>query len=340
MSKKSIENAKNTRKRLKTMVKSGKSHHIRTAGRVTKYGTVGFARNIWLSIASAFVIIITLVVLFATIVSNLVLASITDTMRDKIDITVYFKPETTEETLTKLTTIIKKDPNIRQAQTKTSEQELNRFMEERKNNPEILNAINNPEMREILLKTMNSTMTIKVKNIDNLDSIKHTLDQNPLFADSIDQKRPPSYDTKRAVIERIKNWANIAKTSGITLGSIFLLISILMIFNTIRVAIFSRREEIYMMKLIGANPSFIKGPFLVEAELAGIISGAIASLISLSALKLLLPYLKNAEIDLSLLSELTKFEWSAVIFASMIILGTIIGSVSAHLAMLKYIKRQ
>lgn len=332
------EELKKTRKHLKTLLRNGKPHHLRNAERIAKYGFVGFSRNLLLSLGACFVITITLITLFATLSANLILNSVTDVMRDKIDITAYFKPETTKEALIQMANVLHTDDNIRSIKIADSHQELERFLKENANNPTILNAVQDSEMQEIMLKNMQATITIKLKDIDKIDSIKHLFTTNQLFKDNLDPNKPPSYDSKRAVIDTVKTWATIAKTSGLALGLIFLVISILVIFNTIRMAIFSRREEIYMMKLIGANPSFIKGPFLIEAETSGIVSGLIAATISVTLLHFALPFLTKYEFDTLLVSSLIQPPFIFLVFLSMIIIGALISAIAARLAIFKHMR--
>ena len=355
MSKKSIESPKNpikstkldkvirrakisSKSQLKNMLKSGKNHPFRTAARVTKYGTSGFARNLWLSVASIFVMSITLVVIFATLVANVVLMSITNTMRDKIDITVYLKPATSGEQLLHFSKILYKNKNVRLVEVADSNQELEKFAEDRKDSPEIIGALKDPEMRELLLKSMNATMTIKLKNIDEIAAVKQTIEQDTEIKNHLDPEKPPTYETKRTIIDRIKNWANTARIGGFTLGAIFLTISILMIVNTVKVAIFSRKEEIYMMKLVGASQSFTKGPFLVEAEISGIISGIIATVISVLAMNFILPKLAGAEINTIIFGKTLSIEHIIITTTAMLVVGALIGAIAARLAIRKYIK--
>lgn len=130
----------------------------------------------------------------------------------------------------------------------------------------------------------------------------------------------------------------MAKNGGLVLGAIFLVISILVIFNTIRMAIFSRREEIYMMKLVGADSSFIRGPFRVEAQICGIISGILASILAYYGFKFVRPHLENYGIDASAVAHLLDSSMLVIVFAVMIGIGVIIGTISARLAIRKYLR--
>lgn len=337
MEKKSIETKRNTKSHLKTLTKNGRVKKIRTTRRVVKYGTAGFFRNIWLSIAATLVMTITLLILSVTVVANIVLSKTADSLRDKIDITIFFKPQTEEGVLKELKEIMSKDSNVKSVEVASSEQEYQRFLEENTENTKLMEVLEDEEMQEIMINTMQSPMRVKVKDVENLDSIKNIVENNELFQKNLDEEKEPSYNVNQAEIATITSWANIAKNGGIILGIVFLVISILIIFNTIRMSIFSRREEIKMMKLVGADRHFIRGPFLVEARICGMISGFIAGTIGYVGMILMAPKLTEYGIDVSIITDVIKSEWIIAVYAVLIALGMIIGTFSAKLAIRKYL---
>ena len=169
-------------------------------------------------------------------------------MRDKIDITIYFKPNTSEKVLGELSDIISEDKNIKSVVTSTSEQEYDKFIEENADSEDILNVMDD-EMKALMIAKMQATMRIKVYDVDNLDSIKNIVETDKEFQKYLDKEMPPTYDVNQVEIATITSWARIARTGGLILAIVFLVISILIIFSTIRMAIFSRREEIYMVRI-------------------------------------------------------------------------------------------
>ncbi len=323
---------------LKTLVENSSVSKVRSAGRVMKYGAAGFTRNIWLSIAATLVMTITLVILLVTVGASLILNSTAEAMREKIDITIYFRPGTSLETLNNMAEIIKSDPNIKETIVADSAMEYQAYLEEKANETDLMEVLEDPTMSEIMLNTMQAKMRIKVHNPDDLTQLKNIVNTTTIFQENLDPETEPTYDENRAVIESISSWANIAKNGGLILGAIFLAISILMIFNTIRMAIFSRREEIYMMKLVGADTSFIRGPFLVEAEICGVISGILASTIAFAGYKLIAPSLMNYNIDISIVSLYMDTGRLVIVYLAVIATGIVIGNISARLAMHKYLK--
>ena len=113
---------------LKAMDKNTHNHAARNAGRILKYGASGFRRNIWLSIAATLVMTITLLILCATAFASSVLSSTAQSMREKIDIAIYFKPGTDAETLEELKTIMAADSNVRNVTVSTSEAEYDNLV--------------------------------------------------------------------------------------------------------------------------------------------------------------------------------------------------------------------
>lgn len=326
-----------TKRRLKIMAQNSNHHPLRNYSRILKYGVSGFFRHIWLSLAATVVTTFTLIILFVTIIASIVLGSTADYMRQKIDITVYFKPTTSDEQLATMKSTMEKDPNTTNVEVANSETEYNRFLNESKDE-EILNTLKDEEMKRIMIESMQATMRIKVKDSNNLDSIKYIVDNDKVFTETIDSSKMPTYDVNSSQIATITSWANIARNGGLILSGIFLIVSILVIFNTIRMAIFSRREEIYMEKLIGASNSFIRGPFLVEAEICGVIAGILASIAGLVGFHLLSPRLSGYGIHIDNVADIINSQWVIIVIAGMIIVGWLINRVSARLAVRKYLK--
>lgn len=331
----------NTLDRLKTMSKNSRGNLMRNNLRILKYGVIGYGRNIWLSITSTFVMTLTLILLFVTIIASIILSSTADRMRDKIDITIFFRPGTEISTLQEMTDIIKKDSNVKSAEYSTSEQEYEKFVEETKKTGDValLATLNDDEMKEVMLKSMQSTIRVKVYNADRLDNIKDIVNMNATFRENIDTKKEPTYNTNDTAIETIASWSNIAKTGGFALSGVFLIISILVIFNTIRMAIYSRSEEIYMEKLVGADNHFVRGPFLVEAMISGILAGIFSTIIGFLLFGFAAPKLTSYDIDISEISKVIYSPKMCLIALSLIFLGMIIAFSSSRLAVSKYLKR-
>jgi cell division transport system permease protein len=329
---------KTSKKSLRVMRKSHAKHPLREEGRILKYGTKGWARNIWLSIAATAVMSITMIILFVTIVASVILTNTAEVMKDKIDITIYLKPGTSEKVLKSLTDIMNEDKNVKSIVVSTSEEEYEKFIAENAGSDEILSVLDD-DMKELMLKKMQATMRIKVYNVDNLDSVKTLVEESELFQKNLDTEMSPTYDVNRAEIATITSWARIARTGGMILAVVFLVISVLIIFSTIRMAIFSRREEIYMMKLVGADRRFIRGPFLVEAEICGVIAGIIAATASYFGFMAMSTKLSDYGINVNTIESVLQSNQLILVYLVFILVGVIIGRGSARLAVSKYLHK-
>ena len=327
-----------TKKSLRTMQKTRQKHPMRTQARIAKYGAKGFGRNIWLSTAATVVMAITLIILFITVVASVILTSTAELMKDKIDITIYIKPNTSEEILGQLSDTIKTDKNVKSVEISTSEEEYKKFLEENANSDEVINILDD-EMKTLMIAKMQGTMRVKVYNVDDLTSIRDLVETNELFKQYTDKEKAPTYGVNQAEIATITSWARIARTGGLILAIVFLVISVLIIFSTIRMAIFSRREEIYMMKLVGAEKRFIRGPFLVEAEICGIIAGVVAATVSYFGFMFMAPKLASYGIDVTAITDVLQSNKLILVYLIFVAAGIIIGRISARLAVSKYLHK-
>ena len=284
---------------------------------------------------------LTLILLFITVIASIILSSTADRMRDKIDITIFFKPGTEVAALQEMTDIVKKDSNVKSAEYSTSDQEYAKVIDDTKKTGDaaLLATLNDDDMKEAMLKSMQSTLRIKVYNADRLDNIKNIVTTNTTFKDNLDPKREPTYNTNNTAIETIASWANIAKTGGFALSGVFLAISILVIFNTISMAIYSRSEEIYMEKLVGADNHFVRGPFLVEAMISGILAGVFATILGFLIFGFAAPKLTSYDIDVSEIGKIIYSPNYLLVSLALILLGIIIAFTSSRLAVSKYLKK-
>lgn len=176
-----------------------------------------------------------------------------------------------------------------------------------------------------------------MKDINNIAELQQFTDQDQDLKDIIDATPPSFAGPERTAIERIGGWVSFADKAGIIAGSVFVAISSLIIFNTIRMAIFNRREEIQMMKLIGAERSFIRGPFVVEAVVYGFIAAILATGIGIFGL-----YMSQDTLSSNGIPIAQTVDWiviySPFVLLVMIVIGAFIGVISSLLATQRYLK--
>ena len=259
-----------------------KRHHgIVTFARIIKYGISSFSRNAWLSVAATAIMIVTLTVISATLIARDVMVHTVATIKDKVDMSIYVKNDTDTATLTAIERAIANLPNVKKDKDGTAmvtyespSDARKSYIEDHKDNPDAIAALGEATDR------FPGTFHIKLIDINKTEELESLVENNKTVKEALDPDAAPSFSTeRREAIDKIANTANFVERAGLSAGAVFIVIASLIIFNTIRMAIFNRREEIYMMKLIGADKSFIRGPFIVEAIHYGVIAAIITSVI-------------------------------------------------------------
>lgn len=300
--------------------------------RMVRYGVNNFSRNAWLTIAATAVMTITLFVIFISVVAQNVLTDTVKSIRDSVEMSIYLKTETTNDEAKKVVDETKKLSSVIEVRTITPEEGREAFIKDNKSDQATLDAA-----KEATNKIPWS-VRIKVQDINDTSQLQSFVKDNTILKKYIDSNRPPSFaGDRKAAIESIARTANFARNIGIISSVIFVGIAMLIIFNTIRMAIFNRREEIQMMKLIGAERSFIRGPFIVEAVVYGFIAALIATGLGAVLLVLAAPTLTSYKVEVQpTLDLLTIYIGFAVL--AMIIIGAIIGIISSLLATRRYLK--
>ena len=303
-----------------------------TFARVIRYGIDSFIRNSWLSVAATAVMTITLLIIFTAFVTQNILTDTIGSLRDKVDMSIYLKTDTTDEVGSQLKSELLELSSVKSATYCSAECARTQFAKDNSTDASALAALNEATNKNP------ATLRVVIKDINDTSQLQKFVDTNSLLKGHINPDYKPSFaGERRNTIQSIGRAVNFAQTVGLIAGLIFVVISALIIFNTIRMAIFNRKEEIQMMKLIGADQSFIRGPFLVEAIIYGFIAAFIATGIGLWALygsaKTLLSYEINVQPTINLVTV-----YLAVVLLSMIFIGAVIGIISSTLATRRYLK--
>ncbi len=300
--------------------------------RMCRYGINNFTRNAWLTIAATAVMTITLLVVFVSVVAHQVLVDTVSQLRDRVNMSIYLDTDTTEEQAQDVADDLGELSSVISVGIISPEEARADFINQNKDDPETLEAVKEATNR------FPWTLSIKVDDINDTAQLSEFVETNQGLKDHIDPARDPSFaGERRNSIQAIGRAANFAQQVGIIASVVFVVISMLIIFNTIRMAIFNRREEIQMMKLIGAERSFIRGPFVVEAMVYGFFAAVIASAIGYGLLTLAAPSLEGYQIAIAPTMHLLTYYAGFVLFA-MIVIGAIIGIVSSLLATRRYLK--
>ncbi len=309
------------------------SHHtILTLSRVARYGLRNFTRNAWLTIAATAVMVITLLIIFVTVVASSVLGEAITSQKQKIDLSLYIKANASEDVLRTLAGKLRIQPNVTEVSISTSE---NEYKKASKDNVEGWSLV----VDEGIKPAIPAVIHVKLADMSKRKAIEKFISGDPQFKQWVDSSVANSQDVeaRQQTINKLSSLMDIAGRVGIIAGSFFVVISVLIIFNTIRMTIFSRRDEISMMKSIGADSYFIRGPFLIEAELYGVIAAIIAMVVGYLLSTKLLPSL-GGYIEVKQTKSFI-LHWWWLILLGMVTTGFVIGDLSARLALRKYLKK-
>lgn len=309
------------------------SHHtILTLSRVARYGLRNFTRNAWLTIAATAVMVITLLIIFVTVVASSALGEAITSQKQKIDLSLYIKANASEDVLRTLAGKLRIQPNVTEVDISTSE---NEYKKASKDNVEGWSLV----VDEGIKPAIPAVIHVKLADMSKRKAIEKFISGDPQFKQWVDSSVANSQDVeaRQQTINKLSSLMDIASRVGIIAGSFFVVISVLIIFNTIRMTIFSRRDEISMMKSIGADSYFIRGPFLIEAELYGVIAAIIAMIVGYLLSTKLLPSL-GGYIEVKQTKSFI-LHWWWLILLGMITTGFVIGDLSARLALRKYLKK-
>lgn len=231
---------------------------------------MNFWRNGWISLATVLVVSITLFTIGSLIFSRSLLSSTLAQVKDKVDISVYFKINAGEEEILALKESILSKDEVKSVEYISSEQALENFKERHKNNALITQSLD-----ELSENPLGAALNIKANDTSQYEGIARFLESGAGSQNSIIDKI--NYFQNKIVIERLAKIIDSAKKLGFGISVILIVISVLVTFNTIRMAIYTSRDEISVMKLVGAGNKYISGPFIVE----GIMYGFFASLIAM-----------------------------------------------------------
>jgi cell division transport system permease protein len=303
-----------------------------TFSRIITTGAVNFIRNAWLAIAAMAVMVVTLTIVLFSLLANATFAHTIEQITSKIDISVYLKDSITSEQRTKLLSDINHLPNVKAVHFLSKEQVLQKYVQANANNASLLSAVSQTD------NPLPATIQIKPRDLNKLGDIKTYLSQKDVVGLQSDE---PSYsgDRKQA-IDKITHATNILQRVGVIAVLVFAVISVLIIFNTIQMAIFNRRDELTIMRLLGASTWYIRGPFVVESILYGIISALLSILLIHSAF--IAAHSALEATSLGLLDINYSAEYFRQHFWTLLLLqlgvGILIGAASSTVATQRYLK--
>lgn len=305
--------------------------------RIIKFGIQGFWRNIILSFNATFIMTLTLITLSIFFILNIVVTSSTAKLEDKLDITITITEQATGEEVQDFIKIIETKPEVKKLDYIDKSELLTEWQDLFKKEPEFRDLItkdDNPLLREVRVWAHDS---------DNLKKIATFVEKKEfdLIINSV------SYRDNQSKINEIINYSKFLRKISLIMSLVFTAIALFVIFTTIRLTIYSRREEIEIMRFVGATSLLIRAPFILEGILYGIIATIFAEVIAVACIwgiqSLGDQYLSSTGASIifgsssdSFLQLYQQYIWSILLVH--LICGVAIGIASSYIAVRRYLK--
>lgn len=304
---------------------------ITAVRRVFKAGFVGFWRSAYVSLASIFVLTVALFVIGCTMLIDQLLTTSLASLQSKVDINVYFVPDAPQEEIDRLYNAVKALPDVEYVTYTSREDALAEYRERNQDDEIAMQAL-----EELNENPLGANLAIQAKETSQYERIAAFLDEqrgleqpNVPVIDEVNYARnKDSIDTLTKIIDGVERASFVVMV-------ILLVASVLITFNTIRLAIYTAREEIAIMRLVGASNMFIRGPFMLQGFMYGFLAGILTLIIFYPLLVWLGPKTQTF-FELNLLDYfLGNFGF---IFLVLVGIGVLLGLVSSTLAVARYLR--
>ncbi len=298
--------------------------------RIWRAGFKNIFRNAWLSTAATAIMVVTILIMTFFAFSSIFVRTQLTQVRSKIDLSIFLSDDATKDQIQALQSKIGGIENVSAVNYVSKTDALERLKNSSTEGEKLAKSaqeIGNP---------LPASFEVKLTNIDQISSSNgniKSLEEATIITDTSLDNRD---DNRQGVVENVISISNSVSKIGAILSVLFLVIALMIIFNTIRMAIFTRREEVEIMKLVGATKWFIRGPFLVEGTLYGIFGAILSLAILIPFTRAVSPFLTD---KLGAGSTLDYFaSHFLAVSGSMFAIGILIGVISSWLALIRYLK--
>jgi cell division transport system permease protein len=297
--------------------------------RVIKTGFTNFFRNIWLSLAATLIMAITLFTISTIILLYASTQLSIDRIKDKVGISAYFNNQTTDAEIQNIKAELELMPEIKEVEFIPNDVAIDKFREAHKDEPLLLETLDEFKDSE---NPLPNSFAIKANDMEDYDTISNIL-KSERYGVYFDKIRD-----NKIVIDRLLKIIQVLTQLGIILIVVFTTVTIMVMFNTIRLTIYNRREEVEIMRLVGATNMYIRGPFIVEGIMYGLIATIVISGLILAFLPIMatnIEHLLQLPYDLSNGFIQTLF-WEILI--TNLVVSLVMGVIASSIAMRRYLK--
>ena len=296
--------------------------------RIIKFSFQDIFRNIWLSLVTIIILILSLFTINTLLVVKLIGNAAIGAIKEKIDVNLFLKTSAEEDEIMALKAKISSFPEVKNVIYISKIEAFENFKNKHQDNPEIIEALN-----ELGKNPLTPSLVIKPANLESFDSLI-----NNLYGIENEIIESQNFTNYKLLLNKINNITEKVSNAGLILSCIFIFITILVVYNSVRVAIYTHRREITIMKLVGASNSFVQMPYLLSGIFYAFISVLVIMLILYPFINLLQPYLETFFIGYNI--NLIDYYYSNIfkIFGIQFIFASVINIFASLLAVKKYSK--
>lgn len=297
--------------------------------RVIKIGLIDFWRNRWLSLAATMMMTMAIFTVALFIILNMSINETAKTLQEKIDVAVFFKDDATDDQINELKALLEARLDVKAVTFISREEAQKRLRERSKYQATVLKLLD-----QGYGSRLPRSLSVKANSPESLDSIASFIEQPP-YDTGIENI---SYKQNKSLIDKFINLTSFVKKTALYLSILFSLIAILVVYNTIRLTILTRHEEIEIMQLVGATGWYIKFPFILEGILYGIIATIATTIVLIASVKAASPFL--TQFIGSPNFDFQQFFYNNLLFITAVELacGLLLGAVCSYLAVRKFLR--
>ena len=296
--------------------------------RILKFSFQDIGRNIWLSIVTITIVVLALFSVNLLLTVNVVTGSAIESIKEKVDVNLYIKSTAKEGEIMALKAQISDYKEVKEISYISKADALESFRVKHESDPEVLDAL-----RELGKNPLSPVLVIKANNIDEYDALINNL--NKIDNEIIESR---NFENHKAILAKINNISKKINDVGIFVSLVFILLTILVVFNAIKVAIYTHRKEIGIMKLVGASNWFVRSPFLISGVIYALIGVAITIAIYYPFLTILQPYLETFFVEYSI-NIVSYFNQNfLMIFGYQFLAAAVINIIASFTALGRYSK--
>lgn len=295
--------------------------------RTLKEGMINFRRNGWLSLATISILSLSLFIISVAFLISLGANLVVENFENRVNITVSFNPDIAEERILTIQQNLKRFREIESVEYISRDQALTEFLDQSNNDPEIRQAI-----EEIGENPLLASLVIRAKNQSDYEKIAQVLNQSE-YKEEISRI---NYERNKRIFDRLNTISLAAKKFGLSVGIAFALIAVLITFNTIRITIYSHRQEFEIMRLVGASNLYVRMPYIFEGMLYGLSAGLITLLLLAGATYGVRGFTQGAFPQGDLFQVF--LEHLPLLSLSTMLSGVFLGVISSYIAIRRYLR--